>query len=87
MPVSAVLADDKVMLTLKPGQHGRYSMVMVILTTAFIPRVEFGDYTAVSYHSALSAVSAFMFICIFVSSYSAVLSAATLWPAEWRRRH
>jgi ornithine--oxo-acid transaminase len=24
MPVSAVLADDEVMMTLKPGQHGRY---------------------------------------------------------------
>lgn len=24
MPVSAVLADDEVMTTLRPGQHGRY---------------------------------------------------------------
>jgi ornithine--oxo-acid transaminase len=27
LPVSAVLADNEVMMTIKPGQHGRYIFV------------------------------------------------------------
>lgn len=36
LPVSAVLADKDVMLCIKPGQHGRFNFIIIILSTYFI---------------------------------------------------